>query len=145
MARFQKHIFICGNSRPPGHPRGCCDPDGQKALQKHFKQKLAARGLRSKVRANQSGCLDQCEHGPNVVVYPDAVWYGCVTLQDVDEIIESHVIGNVPVARLRLAESCINTLNCEHRPPLGSTHVSPSADDAERAALLNNKLRKTLS
>ena len=84
-------------------------------LQKVFKLKLAQRGLKGKVRANQSGCLDQCEHGPNIVVYPDGVWYGHVTEADVDEIIESHIIGGKPVERLQLAESCLNTESCEHR------------------------------
>jgi len=94
MPKFEKHIFVCGNQRPPGNPRGCCDPTGQAKLQKLFKQKLAERGLKSKVRANQSGCLDQCEHGPNIVVYPEAVWYGHVTEADVDEIIESHIAAS---------------------------------------------------
>ena len=80
-----------------------CDPNAQAELQKLFKQKLAARGLKGSVRANQAGCLDQCEHGPNLVVYPDAVWYGAVTPADVDEIIESHIIGGKPVERLVLA------------------------------------------
>ncbi|CAN5465036.1 hypothetical protein BH20ACI3_BH20ACI3_35210 [soil metagenome] len=116
MPRFGKHIFICGNYRAPGHPRGCCDPEREAALQKRFKKRLAERGLKGTVRANQTGCLDQCEHGPNVVIYPDGVWYGGVILEDVDEIIESHIVGNVPVARLMLAESCINTPSCEHKP-----------------------------
>ena len=93
MPKFEKHIFVCGNQRPAGHPRGCCDPQAEARLQKLFKQKLAERGLKGRVRANQSGCLDQCEHGPNLVVYPDAVWYGHVTEADVDEIIESHILG----------------------------------------------------
>lgn len=84
-------------------------------MQKLFKLKLAERGLRGKVRANQAGCLDQCEHGPNVVVYPDAVWYGRVTADDVDEIVESHIVGGRPVERLMLADSCLNTAECEHR------------------------------
>ena len=116
MAKFEKHIFICGNQRPPGHPRGCCDPAGNAELQKLFKQKLAERGLKSKVRANQSGCLDQCEHGPNLVVYPDAVWYGGVTLADVAEIVDSHIVGGKPVERLRMKDSCINAPSCEHKP-----------------------------
>jgi len=115
MPKFEKHIFICGNQRPPSHPRGCCDPEGRAALQKLFKEKLKTRGLKGQVRANQAGCLDQCEHGPNLVVYPDAVWYGNVTADDVDEIIESHILGGVPVARLRLADECINTDSCPHK------------------------------
>ena len=117
MPKFVKHIFVCGNQRPEGHPRGSCDPLAQGKLQKLFKQKLAERGLKGHVRANQAGCLDQCEHGPNLVVYPDAVWYGFVTEADVDEIIDSHIVGGKPVERLRLADSCLNTNDCEHRVP----------------------------
>jgi (2Fe-2S) ferredoxin len=116
MPKFEKHIFICGNRRAFGHPRGSCDPEGGAALQKRFKQRLFAMGLGKTVRANQSGCLDQCEHGPNVVIYPEAVWYGGVSLDDVDEIIESHIIGGKPVTRLILQDGCLNTQDCEHRP-----------------------------
>lgn len=129
MPAFEKHIFVCGNQRPAGHPRGCCDPAGQAALQKLFKQKLAERGLKGKVRANQSGCLDQCEHGPNVVVYPDAVWYGGVTAADVEEIVDSHIVGGVPVERLRLKDSCINTLTCEHKPGKVQMAIQPATAD----------------
>ena len=115
MPKFERHIFICGNQRPAGHPRGCCDPTAKAELQKLFKQKLAERGLKGRVRANQSGCLDQCEHGPNLVVYPEAVWYGGVALADVDEIVESHILGGKPVERLRLRDECLNTATCEHR------------------------------
>jgi len=121
MAKFKFHIFICCNQRPAGHPRGCCDPVGQADLQKLFKRKLAEQGLRATVRANQAGCLDQCEHGPSLVIYPDGVWYGGVTAADVDEIIASHIVQGRPVARLRLQESCINTLGCAHRPRSAGT------------------------
>jgi len=121
MARFEKHIFVCGNYRAPQHPRGCCDPRQEAQLQKRFKKRLAELGLRGKVRANQAGCLDQCEHGPNVVVYPDGIWYGNVHLDDVDEIIESHIIRGVPVARLMIKETCLNTPSCEHKPRRGET------------------------
>jgi (2Fe-2S) ferredoxin len=115
MAKFEKHIFVCTNQREAGHPRGCCDPAGQAQLQLAFKQKLAARGLKGKVRANKAGCLDQCEHGPNVVVYPEQVWYGRVTAADVDEIIDQHIVGGRPVERLMLPDECINTPECAHR------------------------------
>jgi (2Fe-2S) ferredoxin len=109
MAKFDKHIFICTNTRETGHPRGCCNPGGDGELQRLFKVKLAQRGLKTAVRANKSGCLDQCELGPTVVVYPEAVWYGHVRPEDVDEIIDAHIIGNTPVARLRLADAELNT------------------------------------
>ena len=102
MPKFTKHIFVCMNQREPGHPRVCCEPSGQGELQRLFKVKLAQRGIKL-VRANKSGCLDQCEHGVTIVVYPEAVWYGGVTVDDVDEIFQSHVLGGRPVERLRLA------------------------------------------
>jgi|SRR3954447_3138250 (2Fe-2S) ferredoxin len=115
MPKFEKHIFICTNQRPEGHPRGCCDPTGRCELQGLFKKKLAEHGLHKTVRANKAGCLDQCEHGPTVVVYPEAVWYGGVTAADVEEIISSHIVGGKPVERLLLAESCINSPSCPHK------------------------------
>jgi (2Fe-2S) ferredoxin len=115
MPKFEKHIFVCGNQRPAGHPRGSCDTLAEARLQKLFKQELAERGLKGRVRANQAGCLDQCEHGPNVVVYPEGIWYGRVSEADVYEIVESHIVGGRPVERLRLADSCLNTASCEHR------------------------------
>lgn len=85
-------------------------------MQKAFKKALADCGLSGRVRANRSGCLDQCEHGPTVVVYPDAVWYGGVTEADVDEIVDRHIRGGVPVARLQLPDACINSPTCAHKP-----------------------------
>jgi (2Fe-2S) ferredoxin len=116
MPPFERHLFICCNQREPGHPRGCCDPLAEERLHKAFKQALADRGVNRRVRANRSGCLDQCEHGPTVVVYPDAVWYGGVTLADVDEIVDRHIVGGEPVARLRLPDACINSPSCAHKP-----------------------------
>jgi (2Fe-2S) ferredoxin len=115
MPKFEKHIFVCGNQRPAGHPRGCCDPAAQKELQVLFKQKLAEKGLKAKVRANHSGCLDQCEHGPTVVVYPEAIWYGGVRHDDVDEIVTSHILGGKPVERLMIADECLNAASCAHK------------------------------
>jgi (2Fe-2S) ferredoxin len=73
-------------------------------LQKAFKKALAERGISRRMRANKAGCLDQCEKGPTVVVYPDNVWYGKVTEADVTEIVEEHLIGGRPVERLRMPE-----------------------------------------
>jgi (2Fe-2S) ferredoxin len=115
MAAYERHIFICVNQRMEGHPRGSCDPTCEGALQKHFKKALGQHGLAGRVRANKAGCLDQCEHGPTVVVYPDTVWYGNVEPSDVDEIVTSHIVGGKPVERLRIAESCLNTPSCPHR------------------------------
>jgi (2Fe-2S) ferredoxin len=111
MAPFERHVFVCGNRREDGHPRGCCDPTGAEALHKAFKQTVAQRGLQRRVRANRSGCLDQCEHGPT-----EAVWYGGVTVNDVADIVDQHLVGGVPVEHLRLADECINSATCAHKP-----------------------------
>jgi (2Fe-2S) ferredoxin len=112
MPKFEKHIFVCMNQREADHPRGCCDPAGQGELQRVFKTKLAKRGIaNTTVRANKCGCLDQCELGPTVVVYPEAVWYGHVTPNDVDEIIDQHIVGGHPVERLVIPDAVLNTMH----------------------------------
>lgn len=116
MPQFDYHIFVCGNSRKEGHPRGCCDQLEEGKLLRAFKSKVAARALPTVVRVNSAGCLDQCEHGPTVVIYPDAIWYGGVGEADIDEIIQSHLVEERPVERLRLPESCLNVRHCPHRP-----------------------------
>ncbi len=102
MAKFQRHIFICTNQRDGADERGCCKARGADAVAEAFKRKLYERGFKRIVRPNKSGCLDQCAHGVAVVVYPDGVWYGGVKPEDVDEIIESHIVGGKPVARLEI-------------------------------------------
>jgi (2Fe-2S) ferredoxin len=116
MPAFQHHLFVCTNERPSGHPRGCCSAAGAVDLRDYFKSQVAALGLKPDVRVNAAGCLNQCEHGPTVVVYPEGVWYGFVTRADVDEIIEAHLQGGRPVQRLRLDPGCLNTASCLHRP-----------------------------
>jgi (2Fe-2S) ferredoxin len=118
LASFDKHIFICTNEREPGSARGSCTSDGRGELQQRFKDEFGAAGLKTSMRANKAGCLDQCEHGPVVVVYPDAVWYGFVQPEDVGEIVREHLVGGHPVERLRLPGTCVNTASCPHKPRL---------------------------
>ncbi len=99
---YQRHIFICVNERAANNPKGCCKhKDGDK-VRDAFKKSLAAKGLLTAVRANKAGCLDQCANGVAVVVYPEQVWYGGVTVNDVEEIIDLHIIGGEYVSRLML-------------------------------------------
>jgi len=58
--------------------------------------------LRGRIRVNSAGCLDQCAAGVTIVVYPEAVWYGGVTLADVDELFHEHILGGRPLERLRI-------------------------------------------
>jgi (2Fe-2S) ferredoxin len=99
---FQRHVFICVNRREPGNPKGCCAEKGADEVRDEFKRLLHDRGLKGRVRANAAGCLDQCARGVSVVVYPEQVWYAGVTRADVSEIVECHLIGGVPVDRLRM-------------------------------------------
>jgi (2Fe-2S) ferredoxin len=80
-----------------------------------LKKLLKAAGLEGAIRINKAGCLDQCEHRPVMVVYPEAVWYGHVRPEDVEEIVAEHLAAGRPVERLRLAGGCINTRECSHR------------------------------
>ena len=99
---YERHIFVCTNRRPDGHPKGCCALKGSEEIHGLFKAELARRGLKGQVRANSAGCLDACEYGVSVVVYPEGVWYGGVRPEDVPEIIEQHLVGGRPVERLRM-------------------------------------------
>ena len=84
-------------------------------IEESVKAAVEQAGLAGTVRVNKSGCLDQCEHGVTMVVYPEGVWYGFVKLSDVEEIVRSHLIDGEPVERLRLPDTCVNTSRCPHR------------------------------
>lgn len=104
MPRYDHHIFICENTRADGHPRGSCTLRGSGSLREAFRAELQRRGLTLRCRANMAGCLDSCEMGPVVVVYPEGIWYGGVTEADVPEIVERHIAGGAPVARLLIRD-----------------------------------------
>jgi (2Fe-2S) ferredoxin len=104
MARFERHIFICTNQRSADDARGCCSARGAESVVEAFKVELVRRGLKGRLRANKAGCLDNCARGVSVVIYPDGVWYGGVTAQDVPEIVERHLLGGQPVERLALRD-----------------------------------------
>lgn len=108
MKRFNKHIFVCENQRPEGHPKGCCADKMSIEVRALFKKRLKDLGLSTEVRANAAGCLDACEYGVTVVVYPEQVWYGKVTVEDVEEIIKEHIINNKPVSRLKIQDKKFN-------------------------------------
>ena len=96
---YRQHVFVCTNQRPPDDPRGCCSAKGSLALRNHMKDRAKELGL-TDTRVNIAGCLDRCEHGPSVVIYPEGVWYTCRTQADADEILERHVMRGERVERL---------------------------------------------
>jgi (2Fe-2S) ferredoxin len=101
--KYKKHIFICTNQRPDG-ARVCCGEDKGMNIVREFKKRMKNKCLNKNMRAQRTGCLDMCEHGPSVVVYPDGVFYGNVTVNDVPEIIDSHLVENRIVERLKIKE-----------------------------------------
>lgn len=104
MTFYERHVFCCTNERPAGHKRGCCKEKGAEELRNYMKVRAKEAGLKESVRVNTAGCLDRCELGPTMVVYPEGVWYTCGTKADVDEIVESHLKGGRPVERLMLKD-----------------------------------------
>ncbi len=116
MPAFTHHVFVCGHRREPGHPRGSCDPGGQQALREAFKREIKRAGLGPTVRANHAGCLEQCEHGPTVVIYPEGIWYGGVSAADVPRIVARTIVGGEILHDLQIADACLNSPSCPHRP-----------------------------
>jgi len=104
---YERHIFICTNRRPEGHFRGCCASRGGEEVRARFKALLRDHGLPGRVRANGATCLDVCELGASVVVYPEGVWYKGVRPEDVDEIFREHILEGRPVERFLIREDDI--------------------------------------
>ncbi len=98
---YEAHVFCCTNRRPAGHPRGCCAERDGEALRDHMKSRAKDLGLKN-VRINSAGCLDRCELGPTLVIYPEGVWYSCPTKEDINEVLETHMVKGQRVERLML-------------------------------------------
>ena len=98
---YEPHVFLCQNQRPAGHPRGCCRDKGSQEMHAYMKARAKELGIKG-TRINQSGCLERCEMGPTMVIYPEGIWYTYRTKEDIDEIIQSHMIEGKPVPRLQL-------------------------------------------
>ncbi len=132
MPAFTHHIFICGNQRACDHPRGCCDPQATGELREAFKQEIKSRKLGPLVRANAAGCLEQCEFGPVVAIYPHGIFYGHVKPDDVsrifdetiqhgkileDLLIQEDELNNPASARAVARRACIQQERLSSPPP----------------------------
>lgn len=102
MSHFKYHVFFCTNQREPG--AACCNNHGAAGLRDYMKKRVKALGaaVAGKVRINTAGCMDRCELGPVVVVYPEATWYTYIDEEDIDEIIDSHLVAGKVVDRLKI-------------------------------------------
>ena len=103
---YQRHLFFCNNQRAENHPRGSCNAraahlGGVEKLRAYARAKSQQLGIEN-IRCNGAGCLDRCEFGPNLVIYPEGVWYSAPTREDIDEILQKHLIEGGRVERLML-------------------------------------------
>lgn len=96
---YKYHLFFCTNNRDLDHPKGSCGQKCALQLRNYMKTKVKEMGI-SDVRVNNAGCLDECDKGPVVVVYPEGVWYTIKDTNDVDEFIEKHIKNGQKVGRL---------------------------------------------
>lgn len=99
---FQHHVFFCMNQREDGRP--CCGKQGAETAQKHAKKRIKEMNMNGpgKIRVNQAGCMDRCDEGPVLVVYPEGTWYTYVDTSDIDDIIDTHLVGGKVVERLKI-------------------------------------------
>lgn len=102
MSYYRHHVFFCCNQREPG--ASCCNNHCAADLRAYAKDRVKALKLSGagKVRINSAGCLDRCDEGPVLVIYPEAVWYTYVDRADIDEIIDEHLVHGRMVERLKL-------------------------------------------
>lgn len=102
MSYFKHHVFFCCNQRPEGED--CCANHGAVAAQTYAKERIAELGLKGEgaVRINKAGCLGRCDEGPALVVYPEGVWYQYVDNEDIEEIIQQHLLQDRVVERLKI-------------------------------------------
>ena len=102
MSYYSHHVFFCCNQRQNGER--CCNDSGASEVRDYAKKKVKELGLsgEGKVRVNMAGCLDRCDEGPVLVVYPNETWYTYVDKEDIDEIVTEHLQNGRVVERLKI-------------------------------------------
>ncbi|MCX8049197.1 MAG: (2Fe-2S) ferredoxin domain-containing protein [Methylohalobius sp.] len=105
MPKPIRHVFVCTQTRPPGHPKGSCGQRGCGEVFQNFAQKFEQELLYGRYALTATGCLGMCELGPVVLIYPDGVLYAQVQPQDVSEIVTKHLEQGTPVERLLAPET----------------------------------------
>jgi (2Fe-2S) ferredoxin len=97
MGQYRTHVFVCTTGET------CPTQGNVERFVSYLRGEATKAGLKTEVRINKAGCFSQCGHGPMLVIYPDDVWYAGVQESDLEEIFRSHILGGVPVERLRYA------------------------------------------
>lgn len=102
---YEHHAFVCTNERPEGHKRGSCARKGSEDIRNYMKSLTKELGLKGDVRINGAGCLDRCELGPVVVVYPEGIWYRVPDRKAADRIVREHLLEGKIIKEFQLADS----------------------------------------
>jgi len=87
---YQKMIFVCMNAEEK-NGRPACGLRGAEVICDALKSEVKSRGLKGRIRALKSGCMDLCEKGPNVMVFPDQVLHTGVTEQDIPALFKKYL------------------------------------------------------
>jgi (2Fe-2S) ferredoxin len=100
MSYYQYHLFFCVNQKENG--KKCCASGGAHSLYEYARSRIKALDLHGQegVRVSHSGCLGRCSAGPNLLIYPDGVWYNYQNEADIDEIIATHLMKGEIIPRL---------------------------------------------
>jgi (2Fe-2S) ferredoxin len=120
----RKHVFVCINERPAEHPRGSCTARGGGDVFNAFRETVGQMGLVD-IKVTFSGCMEPCMVGPIVYVAPDDVWYGGVTVDDVELIVDQHLVGEEPVEWLRIGAEEFELSPLEGRADLPPGVIPP--------------------
>ena len=138
MQPFRYHVFVCDQQKPEGVP--CCSARGSRKVLEALRAEVAAQGLAHQVQVTPCGSIGLCERGPNVVVYPEGIWYSGVSVNDVPELVRSHFADGQPVARLANAD--IEAVRAEIESNKSKMQAALRAKDA--AGALPDDLAQTI-
>jgi (2Fe-2S) ferredoxin/ubiquinone/menaquinone biosynthesis C-methylase UbiE len=138
MQPFRYHVFVCDQQKPEGVP--CCSARGSRKVVDALRGEVAAQGLADQVQITACGSLGLCERGPNMVVYPEGVWYSGVCVNDVPELVRSHFRNGIPLERL--VNQDVETVRAEIESNKSKMQAGMRAKDA--AGALPDDLAQTI-
>ena len=99
MEKPKHHVFVCGSFRVAGDPKGICHRKDSGSLVQYLETEVSDRGL-DDVTVSSAGCLNRCDHGPVIVVYPEGHWYGKMDEDRIDQMLDALAEGQPAEALL---------------------------------------------